>query len=167
MRYLFIDRVTSLVYRERIAAVVAFAPDDPIFQWHFPGRPVVPASQLVEAFAQAGTILVETSLAFTRKAMPGFLRGAKFHRAVGPGPLEIEMIVEQWSGEAAVLHGLARQHDARCATCTIGIVTAPFEAFVPRGRAAPYRGIYERWLDAAVLSGFDAHPLASFEHAGA
>jgi 3-hydroxyacyl-[acyl-carrier-protein] dehydratase len=165
VRLLFVDRVTHLTYRTRIAASVEFAPDDPLFAHHFPGRPLVPASQLLESFAQTATILLETGLGFRRKAIPAFILNAKFHRGTGPGTVAIEMETEQWSDEGAVVRGRMVQSGARCATCTLGMVTAPLGEFFDPAALQGYRQTYARWLDDAVLEGFPEPPLARLEHA--
>lgn len=154
MRLLYLDRVLRLEWRTRIVASVEFPADDPVFLQHFPGRPVVPASQLMESFAQAGTVLLETGFGFRRKALPGYILNAKFHRTADPGVLTIEMDTEQWSDEGAVLRGRMLQDGVRCASCTIGMVTAPLGDFFGPEAMTNYRALYERWLEGAVLEGF-------------
>jgi 3-hydroxyacyl-[acyl-carrier-protein] dehydratase len=167
VRLLFIDRVTVLEYRKRVAATLEYAPDDPLFVWHFPSYPVVPASLLIESFAQAATVLVETGFEFTKKALPGYILNAKFHRPIGPGELAFELEAEQWSDDAAVVRGRALQRGARCATCTLGMVTAPLEDFFGREHMPRYRETYERWLADAAIEGFSEHPLERLNHVGA
>jgi 3-hydroxyacyl-[acyl-carrier-protein] dehydratase len=166
MRVLWVDRLLELRFAERVVTALELPADDPIFAHHFPLRPVLPASVLLEAFAQAATILLETSHAFRRKAIPGYFTAAKFRRAIRPGArLVIEMLVEQWSPEGAVLRGRADQDGAPCASCTLGMYTAPIEEFYGAEHLPPYRAMYERWLTGAVVEGFEPHPLESLSHA--
>jgi 3-hydroxyacyl-[acyl-carrier-protein] dehydratase len=166
MRLLYVDRVTRLSRLQSICAELHLSPGEPIFAVHFPSHPMLPASLLIESFAQAGTILLETSLAFRRKAIPAFIRNAKFHRPVTPEfPVEIDMRVDQRDEEAAILSGWARQAGANCASCTIGMVTAPIAQFYGSDQSAAYRSMYARWLEGAVVDGFSQPPLESLEHA--
>lgn len=161
MRLLFIDRVERLSRYESIDAVLLLSPNDPIFAIHFPGDPMLPASMLVECFAQAGSILLEASTGFSRKAIPAFLRDAKFRRAVRPShPVEIRMDVEQMSEEAVLLRGRVTQNGSLSAVCTLGMALAPIDRFYHPENATAYREMYERWLECAVVEGFETDPLA-------
>jgi 3-hydroxyacyl-[acyl-carrier-protein] dehydratase len=64
----------------------AFAPDDPMFAGHFPGKPLVPGVILTEALAQTAGIAAASG--YPPGERPLFLlsaiRGMKFHRAARP-----------------------------------------------------------------------------------
>jgi 3-hydroxyacyl-[acyl-carrier-protein] dehydratase len=166
MRLLFVDRVLELRYRRRVVAITELSPEEEVFSHHFPANPILPASLLMECFAQAATVLIEASSGFTRKGLPGFIQGAKFHRPIKPeGPLLIEMDVEQWSDEGALLRGRASQAGVRCATCTLGMVSAPLAGFYGPEHSATYRDMYARWFAGTELAGFKTHPLESLRHA--
>lgn len=159
MRHLFVDHVVELACRKRVVATLELAADEEVFAEHFPANPVLPASMLLESFAQTATVLLEVSSGFTRKGLPGFIRNAKFHRPVKPGArILIELDVEQWSDEGALLHGRATQNGVRCAVCTLGMASAPLAQFYGPEHAAAYRGMYGRWLAGVTLTGFDPHP---------
>ncbi len=165
MRLLYVDHVNRLHRLEAIEAVLLLSPDDSVFSVHFPGNPMLPASVQIEAFAQAASILLETSSGFTCKAFPAYLRDAKFHRPVRPSyPLEIRMDVEQWAEEGSLLRGRATQGGNICSVCTIGMVTAPLERFYHTSHASAYRAMYQRWLGEAVLVGFEGNPLDALSH---
>ena len=139
---------------------------DPVFRFHFPRRPVLPASTLLECFAQTGTILLEASHGFTRKALPGYVSDAKFYRMVRPGAeVRVELTAEQWSADAAVLRARAEQDGVKCAAATLGMLTAPLSEFYGPEHLPAYRAMYERWLSQATLEGFYPHPLESLSHA--
>lgn len=165
MRLLFVDRVLRLRRGEAVEAVLDLTDLDDLFRHHFPGSPMLPASALIESFAQAATIVLEASSGFTRKAFPGYLTSARFPRPVRPpAPLHIEMRVRQQSDDGAVLDGEAKQDGVRCATCSIGMVMAPLADFFPGQALEGYRDLYRRWLAGAVLEGFEGHPLEPIEH---
>lgn len=161
MRILYLDRVLRLQRRRSLEAALSLSPDEPIFALHFPGNPMLPASLAVECLAQAGSVLLEVSSGFTKKAIPGFIREAKFRRAIRAShPLRIFVDVEQWSDEGALLRGRIEQDGATSTVCLLGMATAPLSDFYRPEHAASYREMYERWLDGAELSGFEEHALA-------
>jgi 3-hydroxyacyl-[acyl-carrier-protein] dehydratase len=166
MRQLFVDHVVELAFRQRVVATLELSADEEVFAQHFPANPILPASMLMESFAQTATVLVEVSSGFTRKGLPAFIQNAKFHRPVRPGtPLRIEMDVDRWSDEGALLHGRASQDGARCAVCTLGMFSAPLADFYGPEHAAAYRGMYENWLAGGTLTGFESSPEEDLRHA--
>jgi 3-hydroxyacyl-[acyl-carrier-protein] dehydratase len=87
---LLVDRVVSLDRGERIHAVKAVSMNEPFFQGHFPGAPIMPGVLQIEALAQAAGILaVETlELAGTGKLVYFMaIEQAKFRKPVTPGVL--------------------------------------------------------------------------------
>jgi 3-hydroxyacyl-[acyl-carrier-protein] dehydratase len=86
--FLLVDRVLDLVPGETIHALKNVTVNEPFFQGHFPGRPVMPGVLIVEAMAQAGAIL---ALRTTGEGVAGkilLFRGierVKFRRPVVPG----------------------------------------------------------------------------------
>ena len=93
--FLLIDRVLEFVDAERVVAVKNVTANEPYFQGHFPGRPVVPGVIMIESMAQAGAILAMKSTGGVLKGKTVFLVGVdevKFKRQVVPGDtLKIEM----------------------------------------------------------------------------
>lgn len=55
--FLLIDRVTDCVPGDRVSALKNVTFNEPFFQGHFPGRPVMPGVLIIEALAQATGIL--------------------------------------------------------------------------------------------------------------
>ena len=87
---LLVDRVEELVEGEKIVAVKAVTFNEPFFQGHFPGRPIMPGVLIVEALAQAaGVLAVETlGLAGSGKLVYFMaIEEAKFRKPVEPGCL--------------------------------------------------------------------------------
>lgn len=87
---LLVDRVAELVPGERIAAIKAVTINEPFFQGHFPGRPIMPGVLIIEALAQAaGVLAVETLELRGSGKLVYFMAidGAKFRKPVEPGCL--------------------------------------------------------------------------------
>jgi 3-hydroxyacyl-[acyl-carrier-protein] dehydratase len=87
---LLVDRVTELVRDERIVAVKAVTINEPFFQGHFPGRPIMPGVLQVEALAQAAGVLAVESLGLAGTGKLVYfmsIDGVKFRKPVEPGVL--------------------------------------------------------------------------------
>lgn len=86
--FLLIDRVTSCVVGESITAFKNITNNEPFFQGHFPGKPVMPGVLVIEAMAQAGGILSYVTMIDVEPKPLFFLAGvdnARFRRTVLPG----------------------------------------------------------------------------------
>ena len=113
--FLLIDRVVELVSGERITALKNVTINEPFFQGHFPGTPIMPGVLILEAMAQAGGILALDS-------MPEALRGAviyfmgmdkvRFRKPVVPGDqLIFEIRALKQRAKAVKMAGIARVED--------------------------------------------------------
>ena len=93
--FLMIDHV-ELVDGDRIVARKTVAADEPFFQGHFPGHPIMPGVLIVEAMAQAGAVLAarQTSFDPARQVMYFMaIDKAKFRKPVLPGDiLKLEVV---------------------------------------------------------------------------
>lgn len=93
--FLLIDRVLELT-EDRVLALKNVTFNEPYFQGHFPGVPVMPGVLQVEAMAQAGGILASKSVQFdatTHVMLFMAIDAVKFRKAVTPGDqLMIEVI---------------------------------------------------------------------------
>jgi 3-hydroxyacyl-[acyl-carrier-protein] dehydratase len=95
--FLLVDRVLELDPDRRIVGIKNVTVNEPFFQGHFPGRPVMPGVLILEAMAQVGGLLAFKSLgAATRPVvyLTG-VDGAKFRKPVVPGDrlrFEIEVL---------------------------------------------------------------------------
>lgn len=97
--FLLIDRVLSCTPRESVTVVKNVTANEPFFQGHFPGNPVMPGVLIVEAMAQAGCVLSHISNGDSEPRPLYYLVGvdnARFRRPVHPGDqLVIEIGVEK------------------------------------------------------------------------
>ena len=112
--FLLVDRVVELDPHKRIRALKNVTFNEPYFQGHFPGRPVMPGVLVIEAMAQAGGLLTQLSL--PRDAIgEGKLfyqvkvDNARFNRMVVPGDqLDIEVVLKRTIRNMALYECSAR-----------------------------------------------------------
>jgi len=93
--FLMIDHV-ELVEADRIVARKTVAANEPFFQGHFPGYPIMPGVLIIEAMAQAGAVLAARQSTFdpARQVMVFMaIDKAKFRKPVLPGDvLKLEVV---------------------------------------------------------------------------
>ena len=85
--FLLVDKIIELEPRVRIVGIKQVTINEPFFQGHFPGHPVMPGVLIVEAMAQVGGLLVMSAMKLPENAVVYFLSidGVKFRRPVVPG----------------------------------------------------------------------------------
>jgi 3-hydroxyacyl-[acyl-carrier-protein] dehydratase len=59
--FLLVDRIVSLTPGKRIVGLKNVTCNEPFFQGHFPGRPIMPGVLIVEAMAQVGGVMAYMS----------------------------------------------------------------------------------------------------------
>ncbi len=105
--FLLIDKVIEVEEGVRITAIKNVTANEPFFQGHFPGRPLMPGVLITEALAQTGAVLL-LSMEENRGKLGVFtgIDKFKFRRQVEPGDtlrLEAELIsYRHRMGKAAV-----------------------------------------------------------------
>ena len=109
---LLIDRVKDISLDRSAVGLKNVSIEDPFFQGHFPGHPVMPGVLIVEAMAQTAAVLVVATLgADVEGKLVYFMSidGARFRRPVTPGDqLELHVEKEHSRGSAWKFRGVAR-----------------------------------------------------------
>jgi 3-hydroxyacyl-[acyl-carrier-protein] dehydratase len=105
--FLLVDRITALVPGEKAAGYKNVTINEPFFQGHFPGEPVMPGVLIVEALAQVGAVAVLSLEGMERKlALFAGINKFRFKQTVRPGDrldLAVELVAMRGSigkGEA-------------------------------------------------------------------
>lgn len=85
--FVMIDRVVEIVSDDELVALKNVTINEPFFQGHYPGRPVMPGVLQVEAMAQAAGVLLLRKLPADDNKIAFFMSAdkVKFRQAVEPG----------------------------------------------------------------------------------
>ncbi len=84
--FLLVDRIIEYVPGERAVGLKNVTMNEPFFQGHFPGRPIMPGVLIVEALAQVGgTILMQMGDLKGKLSMFAGIDKVRFRRPVTPG----------------------------------------------------------------------------------
>jgi UDP-3-O-[3-hydroxymyristoyl] N-acetylglucosamine deacetylase/3-hydroxyacyl-[acyl-carrier-protein] dehydratase len=94
--FLFVDKIVEFKIDEKIVGIKNVTGNEPFFEGHFPGQPVMPGVLIVEAMAQTGGILLLNGVDNPDNKLVYFMsiNNAKFRRPVVPGDqlvFELEM----------------------------------------------------------------------------
>ncbi len=122
--FLLVDRIQEMDPGKRIVGIKNVTINEPFFQGHFPGHPVMPGVLIIEAMAQVGGILAYLSSDDEiRKKVCYFMSidGARFRKPVFPGDvlrLEMETTLNRrgiwgFSGKAFVGEKLVADADLK------------------------------------------------------
>lgn len=113
--FLLVDRIIELIPGERVVGIKNVTINEPFFQGHFPGNPVMPGVLIIEAMAQVGGILAYKSI---KEGVPGkyiYLAGmdkVRFRKPAVPGDqiiFELSMIRQK--SRICKMRGVARVGD--------------------------------------------------------
>jgi UDP-3-O-[3-hydroxymyristoyl] N-acetylglucosamine deacetylase/3-hydroxyacyl-[acyl-carrier-protein] dehydratase len=109
--FLFVDRILEMEEKKRIVGIKNVTINEPFFQGHFPGHPIMPGVLIIEAMAQVGGILLMGLVDDPQNKVVYFisLDNVRFRRPVRPGDqLRFELEVTQLRGATCKMHGVAR-----------------------------------------------------------
>lgn len=123
---LLVDRVLEMG-PGRIVGLKNVSVNEPYFQGHFPGVPVMPGVLIVEAMAQCGALLFLHDIPDREKKLFYFggIDKARFRKPVVPGDqLVLELTVLQKRANTVRLHGVARVNESVVAEAELFSVMA-------------------------------------------
>ena len=94
--FLFIDKVTQIVPDTTAIGIKNVSMNEPFFQGHFPGHPIMPGVLIIEAMAQTSAILVVETTGKRTGAVVYFMtiEQARFRQPVFPGD-QLKLHVEK------------------------------------------------------------------------
>ena len=119
--FLLVDKIIDFKMDERIVGVKNVTSNEPFFEGHFPGRPVMPGVLILEGMGQTGGILLLNGIENPGDKLVFFMaiNNAKFRKPVTPGDqlvFELTMVsrkskICQMAGKAYVDGSLVAEAD--------------------------------------------------------
>ena len=110
--FLFIDRIIE-IRENKVIGIKNVTIDEPFFQGHFPGHPIMPGVLIIEAMAQVGgvgALNIKTNLG--KLAYFLSIDNARFRKPVLPGDtLRIEVDLLKSKLNVMKVHGIAKVQD--------------------------------------------------------
>jgi UDP-3-O-[3-hydroxymyristoyl] N-acetylglucosamine deacetylase/3-hydroxyacyl-[acyl-carrier-protein] dehydratase len=109
--FLLIDRILEIEGKQRIVGIKNVTINEPFFQGHFPGHPIMPGVLIIEAMAQVGGMLLMGGIGEADQKVVYFmsLDNVRFRKPVKPGDqLRLELDVIQIRGAVCKMRGVAK-----------------------------------------------------------
>jgi 3-hydroxyacyl-[acyl-carrier-protein] dehydratase len=123
--FLLVDRVIELVPDKSIVALKNVTINEPFFQGHFPGHPVMPGVLIVEAMAQTAGLLTQISSRLKgNTGSPLFylakVDNARFNAIVAPGDqLRMEVTLKRLLRSMGIFEAKATVDGKEVASCEL------------------------------------------------
>jgi beta-hydroxyacyl-ACP dehydratase FabZ len=94
---LLVDRIIEFEAGKRIVGIKNVTINEPFFQGHYPGHPIMPGVLIIEAMAQVGGLLIMDTIENIEEKVVYFMSmdGVKWRRPVTPGDqlrFEVELL---------------------------------------------------------------------------
>src|SRR5208283_3349411 len=108
--FLLVDRILEIEGEKRIVGLKNVTINEPFFQGHFPGAPVMPGVLIIESMAQVAGVMIYRDMPDKHRKLIYFtsIENAKFRRPVLPGDqLRIEMVLLNRRGNFGRMSGRA------------------------------------------------------------
>jgi len=109
--FLLVDRILEIEAGKRVVGVKNVTINEPFFQGHFPGHPIMPGVLIIEAMAQVGGMLLLGAVPDPETKVVYFtsLNNVKWRRPVKPGDqLRFELDLLQVRGSMCKMVGVAK-----------------------------------------------------------
>jgi UDP-3-O-[3-hydroxymyristoyl] N-acetylglucosamine deacetylase/3-hydroxyacyl-[acyl-carrier-protein] dehydratase len=109
--FLLVDRIIEMEAQKRIVGIKNVTVNEPFFQGHFPGHPIMPGVLIVEAMAQVGGMLLMGTVEDPGAKVVYFmsLDNVKFRKPVKPGDqIRFELEMQQIRGKVCRMAGVAK-----------------------------------------------------------
>lgn len=123
--FLLVDKIIEFETGKRIVGIKNVTINEPFFQGHFPGKPVMPGVLIIEAMAQVGAVLMLKDLEDRNEKLALFagIDEARFRKQVTPGDvlrfevevLKVKSVTAKLKGKAFVGDDLVCEANVLCA----------------------------------------------------
>ena len=119
--FLLVDRVVDVIPNLRAVGIKNVSVNEPFFQGHFPGHPIMPGVLIVEAMAQTSAVLVIESRGKSAYSLVYFMTidQARFRKPITPGDtVKIHVEKQRRRGNVWKFYGEARVDGSLMAEAT-------------------------------------------------
>ncbi|MCJ7552383.1 MAG: bifunctional UDP-3-O-[3-hydroxymyristoyl] N-acetylglucosamine deacetylase/3-hydroxyacyl-ACP dehydratase [Ignavibacteriaceae bacterium] len=128
--FLLVDKIIHLDLGKKVIGVKSVTLNEPFFQGHFPGQPIMPGVLIIEAMAQTGGVLLLNAFPNPEEKLVYFMQinNAKFRKTVVPGDqLFMNVELTQKKSKVVMMQGKAYVNDVLVAEAEFmaGIVDRP------------------------------------------
>jgi UDP-3-O-[3-hydroxymyristoyl] N-acetylglucosamine deacetylase/3-hydroxyacyl-[acyl-carrier-protein] dehydratase len=121
--FLLVDRILELEPGKRVVGLKNVTINEPFFEGHFPGHPIMPGVLIIEAMAQVGGMLLLGAVPDPQSKVVYFtsLNNVKWRRPVKPGDqLRFELDMLQVRGMMCKMQGVAKVDGETVAEAEMG-----------------------------------------------
>ena len=130
MRFVLVDRVVELVSGERAVGIKNVTFSEDFFTHHFPERPLMPGTMILECLVQLADLVVREESRFEQLGMLAGLDSLKLYQVVRPGDqLKLEVQLSGGSGDQTKVGGRAAVGDQKVALATFFLMRCPLEKY--------------------------------------
>lgn len=126
--FLLVDRIVDLEEGQKAVGIKNVTINEPFFQGHYPGHPIMPGVLIIEAMAQVGGAVAALGAGEKNDQVPYFtgINKARFRRPVGPGDvLHLHLTLLSSRRGLYVFEGKAYVDDKLVAEAELKAVFAP------------------------------------------
>lgn len=114
--FLFVDCAEIHVGQGQVRTWYQFRADEPFFEGHFPGDPIVPGVILIEAMAQAGRLILRAAAPRNGRGYLVGIDAARFLQVARPlDALRVQARLVRSTGDVGTESGTTELHELRCA----------------------------------------------------
>ncbi len=126
--FLLVDRIVELEEGKRVVGIKNVTINEPFFQGHFPGHPIMPGVLIIEAMAQVGGVfaMINDKIGTDRVTYFAGIDNARFRKPVVPGDiLRIELELHNCKRGLYCFQGKAYVGEALVAEADLKATFAP------------------------------------------
>jgi len=131
MRFLLVDSILELEPGARATGIKNITMSEDFLADHFPTRPIMPGSMIVESMVQLADWVVRQASDFRQLGLASSFDNLKFRRVVRPGAqLRVEVTIAERGEAEAKVHGKAYAQDTLVASASFTLSLEPIERYL-------------------------------------
>jgi 3-hydroxyacyl-[acyl-carrier-protein] dehydratase len=131
MRFLLIDRISSLKPGEAATGIKNVTMSEDFLAHHFPDRPIMPGLLIIEALVQLADWLIRVGSDFKQLGLATSFDRAKFRRVVRPGDqLLLEVNIQSQDDSSVLIKGKAYVQTTLVASCNFTLTLHPIDSYL-------------------------------------